>query len=1446
MTSSSWKASDSNPCSWVGVQCDHTNNLISLNLTSHGIFGQLGSEIGNLYNLQTLVLSGNGFSGKVPLELSNCSLLQYLDLEGNRFSGNIPYSFINLQNLQFMRLSANMLTGEIPDSLFEIPSLKELSLHSNLLSGPIPTSIGNLTQLLRLYLYGNQLSGTIPSSIGNCSKLEDLELSFNRLRGEIPNSIWRIPSLVNILVHNNSLSGDLPTEMTNLKYLKNISLFDNQFSGVIPQSLGINSSIVKLDCMNNKFSGNIPPNLCFGKNLCELNMGINQLQGAIPSDIGRCKTLKRLILDENNFSGPLPYFERNLNLKYMDISKNNISGLIPSSLGNCTSLTYINLSWNKFAGLVPSELGNLVNLVILDLSHNNLQGSLPLRLSNCTKLDRFDVGFNFLNGSLPSSFRTWTEITTLILRENHFTGGIPGFLAELSNLRELQLGGNLFGGKIPRSMGKLHNLFYGLNLSANGLIGDIPSEIRKLGLLQSLDISLNNLSGSIDALEDLVSLIEFNISYNLFNGSVPKFLMKLLYSSPSSFMGNPLLCVSCLSCIKTSYIYPCVDKSTDHKGISNVQIVMIELGSSILISAILVIIIQRHFHTKESDTKDLNQWYYIDRGAGRIGVRYAHESNILGEENPTALPNLVLQATENLSDQYIIGRGAHGIVYKALLGQHVFAVKKFEFTRRREKQLRMMQKEIEVLGMYKHRNLIKYADYWIGADYGLVLYEFIENGSLHDILHEKNPPPPLTWKARFNIAVGIAEGIAYLHNNCVPPIVHRDIKPKNILIDDNMEPIIADFGTALYRKLSEDSYSYSETRKMLSTIVVGTPGYIAPENAYVIVQSRKSDVYSYGIVLLEIITRKRVVVPCLNDESNVTSLVSWARSVWLETGKIEYIADPYLAETFPNSAALTKQVTSMFLLALQCTEKDLRKRPTMKDVIGLYKRDMFKWCDEEENRDVIASDTSLQSYSPNIFPIIPVVSIDHHIHGESSRAAAQRQREVTFTVEAESMDYIDFRLWQDFDQVRYGLCLEDDWSRIPTIYIDGLLVKLMGNGKIMAENVLVVAAMNVPKVTYVWPSLIFLPSVVGPIVTKPFNWFFLLRWGQYMHLRKSLSYQPKSYFINANKINALQDLILEATENLNDRYIIGRKAHYSVYKVILGQQVFALKKFEFGKNKQKQLSIMWNEIEVLGMFKHRNLITYTDYWIGGHYGLVLCKFMENGSLQDILHEKKPSLPIMWSDRFKIAVGIAKGLAHLHYNCMLPLMHGDINPKNIFLDANMEPIIADFGTGLIWDLSKVSYSHSETSQMLSLHVIGTPGYIAPENAYIVGQGRKSDVYSYGVVLLELITRKKVFVFSLNDATTLVSWARSIWLETGKIENIVDPYLANSFPNSAALAKQVTKVFLLALQCTDRDLRNRPTMKDVIDMYNSDLFNWSRGEVEHRDAVAANHNASGQLL
>ncbi|KAJ1432165.1 Serine/threonine-protein kinase, active site [Sesbania bispinosa] len=963
--SSSWNASDSIPCSWVGVQCDHAHNVISLNLTHQGIFGQLGPQVGNLYHLQTFVLLGNGFSGKVPSELSNCSLLQYLDLSGNNFSGQIPYSFKKLQNLQYLSLSSNLLTGEIPVS------------------------------------------------------------------------IWRITSLKHILVHNNSLFGELPLEMTKLKHLKNISLFDNQFSGVIPQSLGINSSLVKLDCMNNKFTGNIPPNLCFGKQLIELNMGINQLQGGIPSDVGRCATLRRLILKENNFTGSLPDFESNPNLIYMDISKNNISGLIPSSLGNCRNLTYINLSMNNFTGPTPSQFGKLVNLVILDLAHNNLEGTLPPQLSNCTKMDRFDVGFNFLNGSLPSSLSSWTGITTLILRENHFSGGIPDFLAKFNNLRELQLGGNLFGGKIPQSIGTLQNLFYGLNLSANGLTGDIPAEISNLKLLQSLDISLNNLTGKLDFLGSLISLIEVNISYNFFDGPVPMGLMKLLNSSPSSFMGNPLLCVSCLSCIRTIYVKPCVYKSSDHKGISKFQIVMIELGSSIFVSAMLLITILMYLRRKELKTD-----YPLKHHRKELKTNHPLKFQSFSWRNTPLIYDQIMEATENLNDRYIIGIGAYGVVYKAqLVTGHVVAVKKVSFGRNKEKRASSMQNEIQTIGTIRHRNLVKLFGFFFGPNYGLIIYDYIENGSLHDILHEMEPPPPLKWNVRFNIAVGIAQGLAYLHYDCIPPIVHRDIKPKNILLDADMEPLIADFGTALYRNLSEDSNTYFGTRRRLSSNVVGTPGYIAP-------------------------------------------------------GKIEKIADPYLASAFPNSAALAKQVTALFLLALQCTEREPHQRPTMKDVIGFYNVFQLR-CDDVVYGDEVVVDVAPQPCdSLNLLSDVPVVSADQHLHGEteSSSAATLRQREVTFNV---------------------GIFPWDDWKLMsrPATGIDGLVIKPMGSGKIQVEKV-VVAALIVPKITYAWSWWFYLPSITGPVVTTAFNWFFLSRWVQYMHQQKALYSQPKSYFIN--------------------------------------------------------------------------------------------------------------------------------------------------------------------------------------------------------------------------------------------------------------------------------------------------------------------------------------------
>ncbi|KAG4380711.1 hypothetical protein GLYMA_15G001500v4 [Glycine max] len=817
----------------IPTSIGNMTQLLQLYLQSNQLSGTIPSSIGNCSKLQELFLDKNHLEGILPQSLNNLNDLAYFDVASNRLKGTIPFgSAASCKNLKNLDLSFNDFSGGLPSSLGNCSALSEFSavncnldgnippsfglltklsilyLPENHLSGKVPPEIGNCMSLTELHLYSNQLEGNIPSELGKLRKLVDLELFSNQLTGEIPLSIWKIKSLKHLLVYNNSLSGELPLEMTELKQLKNISLFSNQFSGVIPQSLGINSSLVLLDFTNNKFTGNIPPNLCFGKKLNILNLGINQLQGSIPPDVGRCTTLRRLILQQNNFTGPLPDFKSNPNLEHMDISSNKIHGEIPSSLRNCRHITHLILSMNKFNGPIPSELGNIVNLQTLNLAHNNLEGPLPSQLSKCTKMDRFDVGFNFLNGSLPSGLQSWTRLTTLILSENHFSGGLPAFLSEYKMLSELQLGGNMFGGRIPRSVGALQSLRYGMNLSSNGLIGDIPVEIGNLNFLERLDLSQNNLTGSIEVLGELLSLVEVNISYNSFHGRVPKKLMKLLKSPLSSFLGNPGLCTTTrcsasdgLACTARSSIKPCDDKSTKQKGLSKVEIVMIALGSSILVVLLLL---------------GLVYIFYFGRKAYQ-------EVHIFAEGGSSSLLNEVMEATANLNDRYIIGRGAYGVVYKALVGpDKAFAAKKIGFAASKGKNL-SMAREIETLGKIRHRNLVKLEDFWLREDYGIILYSYMANGSLHDVLHEKTPPLTLEWNVRNKIAVGIAHGLAYLHYDCDPPIVHRDIKPSNILLDSDMEPHIADFGIA---KLLDQSSASNP-----SISVPGTIGYIAPGNS---------------------------------------------------------------------------------------------------------------------------------------------------------------------------------------------------------------------------------------------------------------------------------------------------------------------------------------------------------------------------------------------------------------------------------------------------------------------------------------------------------------------------------------------------------------------------------------------------------------------------------------
>ncbi|PHT26845.1 Leucine-rich repeat receptor-like protein kinase PEPR1 [Capsicum baccatum] len=639
-------------------------------------------------------------------------------------------------------------------------------------------------------------------------------------------------------------------------------------------------------------------------------LGYNHFEGGIPSQLGKCATLTRVILKKNKHSGAIPDFVKNINPIFLDLSENGFSGRIPPSLENLVNVTSIDLSVNKLSGFIPPELANLVNLQVLDLSYNSLEGVLPSQLSNWQRLLQFDVSHNLLSGSIPSTFGSLGELSILSLSENNLSGGIPTSLFELEKLSELQLGGNALGGEIHQAIATTsRETLRLLNLSSNRLTGELPAELGKFTFLEKLDVAGNNITGTLRVLEGMRSLIFVNLSHNLFSGPVPANLMKFLNSTPTSFSGNLGLCVHCdpeegSNCPENGTLRPCDLQSKNGRHLSGVETAMIALGVLLFTIFLLLVIAYMLLWRKNS----------------------AKEVAICAQEGASSLLNKVLEATENLNDKYVIGRGAHGIVFKAILGPgKVYAVKKLVFVCIKDGSTSMVR-EIQTIGKVRHRNLVKLEDFWLRKDYGLILYNYMENGSLHDILHKINPPVTLEWSVRYRIAMGTAQGLSYLHFDCDPAIVHRDIKPMNILLDSDLEPHISDFGIA---KLLDQSGATST-----SNTLQGTVGYMAPETAFAASKSKESDVYSYGVVLLELITRKKALDPSLYGN---TDIVSWVRSIWTETEEIEKIVDPSLLDEFIDSSVM-EQVIEVLSLALRCTEKDVSRRPSMKEVVKLLAR----------------------------------------------------------------------------------------------------------------------------------------------------------------------------------------------------------------------------------------------------------------------------------------------------------------------------------------------------------------------------------------------------------------------------------------------------------------------------------------------------------------------------
>ncbi|CAO2147918.1 unnamed protein product [Urochloa humidicola] len=858
----------------------NSSNLVVLQVDNNNIVGHI--PINWPKSLQTLQLSFNNLTGIIPASLGNITSLTKLSCVSNSLEDHIPIEFSDLSGLQFLYLAMNRLDGRFPQAILNISTLIGLGLGRNGLSGEIPPNLGNsLPNLEQLELDNNFFHGHIPDSLTNATKLYIIELSNNEFSGVVPSSIGKLTELSHLHLKWNKLQArnrkdwEFMDSLANCTELHTFIMVGNHLEGQLPNSLGnISAQLQYLNFGANRLSGGFPSSIVNFNNLISLGLYDNQFTNAVPDWLGSLQSLQVLFLDNNRFTG-----------------------FIPSTLSNLSQLVELFLDFNQFVGHIPPSLSKLQMLQVLSISNSKLHGSIPKEIFAIPTIVQVSLYFNNLEGQIPTEVGNAKQLTYLQLSSNKLSSDIPTTLGNCESLQYIELDRNSLNGSIPNSLGNISSLKI-LNLSRNNLSGSIPVSLGNLKFLTKLDLSWNQLKGEMPT--------------------------KGIFKNATAVRaeGNQGLCGGILELHLPACLVPSNSTKFNHHTLLKV---VIPLTSSLVLLVVVTSALIASWRKHKEKMISLPSF---------------------GGKFPIISYLDLARATEDFSESNLIGKGTYGSVYQGKLfdDRNVVAVKVFSLETRGAQKSFIT--ECNTLRNVRHRNLVPIITACSsidsnGNDFKALIYKFMPRGDLHKLLYSSEDHEcsssliSITLAQRLSIVVDVADAMEYLHHDNSGTVVHCDLKPSNILLDDNLTALVGDFGLARF-KVESTSSTLSDSNSTSWTAVRGTIGYIAPECAGGCQISTAADVYSFGVILLEIFIRRKPTDDIFKDG---LSIAKFAEINFPD--RIFEIVDPQLLqELYPGgqeTPELVKEkgvqcLISVLNIGLCCTKSSPSERISMQEV----------------------------------------------------------------------------------------------------------------------------------------------------------------------------------------------------------------------------------------------------------------------------------------------------------------------------------------------------------------------------------------------------------------------------------------------------------------------------------------------------------------------------------